>query len=532
MMLAPFFALAAQSPSRQKAFRRLVALHLFVLGGACWPLSLQPIGRPALLLGHLVLVLGIVEGALLIGWRLTQLPRSQALEFLLVSPLRPPWLLLAEASVGLAQLGLLTLTGLPILLLLVADGRLAPLDPVPLVLMPFTWGSVTGLGLTVWAYEPRGVRRWGERIVLALVLIYLLVGVLAAENLRQWLAMLPDSGRIAFLRGFAALHTHNPFGTLMYWLENGSAIAGERVLGLEVAALFVLILLLARAAGRLQAHFHERHYQPVRDVAREQRPRIDDRPLRWWAVRRVTEYSGRINLWLAGGFGALYALYLVAGTHWPSWLGQRVFQLCDEMGGLAGLATGLVVLSAVPAAFQYGLWDSNAQDRCRRLELLLLTRLEPRDYWEAAVAAAWRRGRGYLGVALLLWTAAAFAGRVPIAQIGVALASAVLLWSLYFVLGFRAFARGMQASGLGLGLTLGLPLAAFLLTNWAGSSAGALIPPGLVYSAHAPAGSLAWLAGPVLLAGITLVLAKSSLRDADAQLRRWYERHQGQKVMS
>jgi hypothetical protein len=531
-MLAPFFTLAAQSPTRQKTFRRLVGLHLLVLGGACWSLSLQPIGRPALVLGHLALVMGIIEGALLIGWRLTQLPRSQALEFLLVSPLRPPWFLLAEALVALAQLGFVTLAGLPVLLLLVVDGRLDPLDPLPLLLLPFSWGAITGVGLTVWAYEPRGVRRWGERLGLGLVLIYLVVGVLAAENLRQWLALLPEGGRIAFLRGFAALHTHNPFGTLSYWLENGAAIAGERVLGLEAAAMLVLLLLLARAARRLQAHFHERHYQPVRDVSREHRPRIDDRPLTWWAVCRVTEYSGRINLWLAGGFGVLYALYIVAGTQWPSWLGQRVFQLCDEVGGIAGLTTGLVVLAAVPAAFQYGLWDSNAQDRCRRLELLLLTRLETRDYWEAAAAAAWRRGRGYLGVALLVWIAAVFAGRVPLAQVGVALASAVLLWSLYFVLGFRAFSRGMQASGLGLGLTVGLPLAAYVLTRLGGSILGGLTPPGLVYSAHAPAGSLSWLLGPVLLAGFTLVLARGSLRDGDAQLRRWYDHHHGQKVMS
>jgi hypothetical protein len=531
-MIQPFFVLAAQSPTRQATFRRIVRLHLLLLAGACWALARQPTGRPATLLGHLALVAGIVEGALLIGWRLTQLPRSQALEFLLVSPLRPPRLLLAEALVGLVQLGFTTLAGLPVLLLLVADGRLDPFDPLPLLLMPFTWGAITGLGLTVWAYEPRGVRRWGERIVLALVLLYLIVGVLAAENLRRWLEALPAGVSLATLQGFAALHTHNPFGVLRYWLENRAAIAGERAAALQVAAAIVLVLLSIRAARRLQGHFHERHYEPVRDVSREQRPGVGDRPLTWWAVKRVSEYSGRINLWLAGGFGVLYALYLVAGAHWPPWLGQRIFQLCDEVGGIAGLTTGLVVLAAVPAAFQYGLWDSSAQDRCRRLELLLLTRLEALDYWEAAAAAAWRRGRGYLGVALLLWTAALLAGRAPPTQVLGALASAVLLWSLYFALGFRAFSRGMQANGLGLLLTVGLPLAAYVLTRLGGPILGALTPPGLVYSAHAPAESPCWLLGPVVLAGLTLSVARRSLRDADRELRRWYDQHPGRKVMN
>ena len=43
-----------------------------------------------------------------------------------------------------------------------------------------------------------------------------------------------------------------------------------------------------------------------------------------------------------------------------------------------------------------------------------------------------------------------------------ALAAGVLLWCLYFALGFRAFSRGMQANGLGLVLTLVLPLVAGL----------------------------------------------------------------------
>ena len=76
------------------------------------------------------------------------------------------------------------------------------------------------------------------------------------------------------------------------------------------------------------------------------------------------------------------------------------------------IATALMLLATVPAAFQYGLWDSSAQDRCRRLELLLLTRLDARDYWEAAAAAAWRRGRGYFAVAVLLWAAATAAASV------------------------------------------------------------------------------------------------------------------------
>jgi hypothetical protein len=530
-MLYPFFALAAQSPTRQQTFRRLLTIHLLLLLWACWALGRQPIGRPATLLGHLVLVIGIIEGALLVGWRLTQLPRSQALEFLLVSPLRPSWFFLAETLVGLAQLGLLTLAGLPILLLLAADGRLDPLDALPLLILPFTWGAITGLGLTVWAYEPRGIRRWGERVVLGLVLLYLVVGVLAGENLRHWLERLPAEMSRGLLLAFAVLHTHNPFGVLQFWLEYHAPVAGDRMLGLQAMSLVVLALLLARAAWRLQGHFHERHYHPVRDVSGQKRPPVGDRPLSWWAVRRVAEYSGRINLWLAGGFGSLYALYILAGAHWPPWLGQRVFQVCDDLGGVAALTTGLVVLAAVPAAFQYGLWDSNPQDRCRRLELLLLTRLDARDYWEAAAAAACRRGRGYLGVALLLWMAAALAGRTPVLQLVTAFATALLLWSLYFSLGFRAFSRGMQANGLGLVLTLGLPLAAYALTRLAGPLAGALSPPGLVYSASARAFSPAWLVSPALLAGLTLVVARRSLRDCDTQLRRWYDQHHGRKVL-
>src|SRR5262249_33709435 len=153
------------------------------------------------------------------------------------------------------------------------------------------------------------------------------------------------------------------------------------------------------------------------------------------------------------------------------------FQVFDALGGPPGIATGLVVLAAVPAAFQYGLWDANAHERCRRLELLLLTQLTGRDYWGAAAAAAWRRGRGYFLVALLLWIAACIAGQLSIAEAFAACAAGLLLWGLYFALGFRAFARGVQANGLGLLLTLGLPFVAYFLSVMGWPTLAALTPP-------------------------------------------------------
>src|SRR4051794_40165068 len=98
-MFAIFFKLAAISPGRQCAFRYLVCVHIVLLAcGGGLALLLQADNTP--LLGHVALIAGIVEGALLVGWRLTQLPKSQSLEFVLVSPMRPWQLLLAEGMVG------------------------------------------------------------------------------------------------------------------------------------------------------------------------------------------------------------------------------------------------------------------------------------------------------------------------------------------------------------------------------------------------------------------------------------------------
>src|SRR4051794_4015871 len=108
-MLYAFFDLAAQSPTRQKMLRRTAAAHVLVLAAAAGIMTGMAPAAARQLLGSLVLVAGIMEGATLVGWRLTQLPKSRALEFLLVSPLRPGRCLLGEALVGVSLLGLVTL---------------------------------------------------------------------------------------------------------------------------------------------------------------------------------------------------------------------------------------------------------------------------------------------------------------------------------------------------------------------------------------------------------------------------------------
>ena len=300
---------------------------------------------------------------------------------------------------------------------------------------------------------------------------------------------------------------------------------------MESMGLGLLMFLIVRSACRLQGHYQDRHYSPVADVSRQRRPAVGNRPLSWWAVKRVSEYSGRVNLWLAGGFAMLYAAYTVAGTHWPSWLGSQVFVTFDKIGGVPAMAAALVVLAAVPAAFQYGLWDSSAQDRCRRLELLLLTELDAHDYWQAAAAAAWQRGRGYFAVASLLWMSLVIAGRAELSQVLAALGSGVILWGLYFALGFRAFSRGMEANRLGTLLTLGLPLLACLLFRTDFAALAALVPPGSVYLSTTTTASIAWLPGPLLASAIALTIGRQSQERCVADLRTWYGQHHGKKGM-
>jgi hypothetical protein len=532
-MLAPFFQTAMISPTRRGSFRRAVIGHLFFLAGLTVALESYPSTVTLTMIGHALLGAGIVEGAVLCGWRLTQLPKSQALEFLLTSPIQPGRLFLAEALVGLARLALLTLSGLPLFVLMLFSGMIEVYDFVPLLLMPFLCGAVCGIGITVWTYEPKWVRRVGEIFSLLGILVYLVVGVLAGEKLKEWLQELPSGLGQSLFDLFQGFHNYNPFGILQYWLnpQRENFLAVERLEAFFVVTSLLLVLLSLRGMVRLKGHFADRHYQPISSDRVDQSSQIGDQPLSWWAVRRVMEYSGRVNLYLAGGFSVVYSAYLIAGDQWPAWMGQLVFQIFERLGGAPMLVTGMILLAAVPAAFQYGLWDPSPQDRCRRLELLLLTDLNARDYWHAALSAAWKRGRGYFVIAGILWFAMLYSGRMTPLQWIACIAASMILWNFAFIVGFHAFSTGKQANGLGSLLTLGTPIVATFSLKLGYPLLASLMPPGAVYLAMTEPPGLTWACGPLLIGGYSLRLLRRSLASCDAQLRAWYDRNHGAKLL-
>lgn len=529
-MLA-FFKLAAVATNRQRSFRAVLIGHLVMLLMLFGGMVMRPETTSPVLLGAVVLVAGIVEGALLIGWRLTQLPKSQALEFLLVSAVRPPSVLLAEALVGLTRLFFTTLSGLPLYILMVERGLIFAADIPALLAMPFVFGAVSGLGLTTWAYEPIRVRRWGEKLAIAGILVYLLVGVLAGERLGLWLSGLPYGWGADAVAGLRLLHDYNPFGAMQFAMEQAPHRTWNRLTWVLSLGSLTALVLLTRSAFRLHGHYHDEHYRPNLNKDAIRREPVGDEPLTWWAVKRVTRYAGRINVWLAGGFGVLYAAYTLEGPDWPDWLGRTVFEIFDRLGGLPMLATALMLLATVPAAFQYGLWDSNAQDRCRRLELLLLTELDGRSFWQAAASAAWRRSRGYFVLSMFLWIVAACAETIAPIQALAGIAAGVLLWSFYFALGFRAFAKGVQANQLGLVLTLLLPIATLVLAQNDWRQVAILLPPGSVYFGSTDVPNLWWLMGPLTAGMVTLFIARNAMTHCETELRRWYDRNHGANIV-
>lgn len=253
-MLATFFRVAMTSPPRQASFRRMVVAHVAIVA-ALMTAAIQDGSLNAMaIVAQVLLVLGIVEGAALIGWRLTQLPKSQALEFLLVSPISSRQFFSAELAVGLGRFLLVQFAALPALGLAAFTGVAEWNDLAALAGMPAVWGIVAGLGLTAWIYEPKRVRRIGELIAMAGVLVYLVVGVLAAENLRLWLESLPPTLGEFLFDSVMYMHAMNPFGVLRYWfsVDSSPVVAWHRFEELNFAALAICILLALRrhATGR------------------------------------------------------------------------------------------------------------------------------------------------------------------------------------------------------------------------------------------------------------------------------------------
>jgi hypothetical protein len=268
----------------------------------------------------------------------------------------------------------------------------------------------------------------------------------------------------------------------------------------------------------------------VRSDRPDQSALIGDAPLRWWAVRRVMEYSGRVNLWLAGGFCLVYAAYIAAGDNWPSWMGRLVFEMVEGWGGPATVGLAMAVMATVPAAFQFGFWDATVPDRCARLELLLLTELEPLDYWRASLRASWVRGRGYLLAAGFLWLALGVSGRNTWPEVIATAVGAGALWAFAFAVGFRSFSTGQQTSGLASGLVLGLPMLLVVVMRSGRPELAGLLPPGLAYAPLAGGFGPAWAVGVLLVAAATWRLTRLGLARCDAELRAWYDAHQGTKA--
>jgi hypothetical protein len=210
-------------------------------------------------------------------------------------------------------------------------------------------------------------------------------------------------------------------------------------------------------------------------------------------------------------------------------MGRLVFQIVETWGGAPAVATGMAVMAAVPAAFQFGLWDPSAQDRCRRLELLLLTDLSGWDYWHAAWSAAWTRGRGYLFAAGVLWLALGLSQRNSWLEVLAAATGSLLMGLLYFAVGFRLFASAGQTNGVASLLTLGLPIGLVGLVRAGWHGAVPWLPPGLSYAPLAHGVTENWVLAVLATLGVTAWLTKQGLNRCEADLRSWYDANHSRK---
>ena len=528
-MIAAFFRRAALAPARQQMLRQAAAGHAAAVtattlagvgtggGGAAW-------------LGVVMLLDGILGGLLLVGWRLTQWPKTRALEALLVTPPAAFRSTLHELAVTVTAFALAYLAAAPVLLVAVALGWLQPAETLLAGTLGLLWGTAVGLAVTSWSYEPARLRKAGERLFLAGLGVYLLFVGLAGERALQWLAA-GGADASAVRESVLGFHSGNPFavalrlgGAEVFGAADGSLLTAVRW---NLALPLVLMPALAlRIACRLQPHYMEHHFGRRAVAAGSSGPGL--RPLAWWAVRRVRRYSGNANVWLALGASALYAARLLAGDAWPTWMGGAVFAVYERLGGVAGLATALTVLAAVPAAYQFGLWDSTAAQRLQKLELLLLTDLGGRDYLRASLAASFDRGRWYALAAAVLILVGTVVGRLTPAHALFGAVGAVAMGTLHLGIGFRTLAKSSGGTWVGFTLSIALPLAQWFLWRAGWTGVASVLPAGAVYAAWTGTGPMLV---PLTVFALELALAAWLLRSAtdafDRRLRSWYAANHG-----
>lgn len=533
---------------RSRQLRLLAILTVAVTAGivAAQLLAAADNAHPREIIARLAkaqLLIGIVTGGCLMGWRLAQLPKSRALEFTLMAP-GSDWELIGGEAFSAALRTFVVLSApLPILLVAYGAGWIGATQAAAIYAVPIAAGCLTGLGLAVAAYEPPWVRKLIERLLLFVILAYLVFcGLLGATFVpwisQQWAEWQLTSNTMS--TALAVIAALNPFG-----LVNDVAQRPELVGAVRVAAVVLLLLTLSlaclcRLVRRLRPHQYEENYERQFD-GRAYRQSVGNRPLSWWTARRVSRFKGNINLYLAWATIGLYSSWLVLADRWPPWLATQLLWTIESYGGGALLAAAAVQLAVVPTAFLNGLWDSNEQQRARRLELLLVTPLAAHHYLAASVTAAWGRGRGYVLALLVLWAAALQSGRIDATTMITLLAVAGIYFLLSFAVMFRFFARTDGDNDVtirGIFWSIGLPLLTVALYQSGAWAMFAASPLGAVYlltlpetARHELLGAslttltqVTWAAQAFYLT-LSAVLLRRALSCFDRDIRDWFAGH-------
>jgi hypothetical protein len=532
--------------SRQLRLLAILAVALAAGVVAARVLAPADATHPRELIAYLAkaqLLIGIVSGGCIVGWRLAQLPKSRALEFALVAP-GSDWEMIGGEALSAALRTTVVLSApLPILLLLCGTGWLNATQATAIYAVPIAAGCFTGLGLAVAAYEPAWVRTLMERLLLLVIILYLVCcGLLGATFVpwisQQWAQWQLAGGALS--TALAVVAQLNPFRLVDDVANQPTSVSATRVAAVVWLLLTLSAACLCRLVRRLRPHTYDENYSR-QSGGRVYQQSVGERPLSWWTARRVSRIKGNINLYLAWATIGLYSSWLVLADRWPPWLATHLLWTIESFGGGALLAVAAVQLAVVPTAFLNGLWDSNEQQRARRLELLLVTPLAAQQYLAASVTAAWCRGRRYVLAALVLWAAALYSGRITATMTLSLCAVALVYFLLSFSVMFRFFARTDSDHDVtlrGLFWSVGLPLLTVALYQAGAWVALAVSPLGAVYLLTLPEAAreqllgahvatltqVVWAAQAFYLT-VSVILLRRALVCFDREIRAWFAGH-------